>query len=97
MRAIAQTALALLGVAVIVVVAAVGAGVTLGLFFGALLWTAQAVAGSLAPETADISPWWVLAVLALVLTSEAIVGRRHERRGPRRARCGGAGGEGRSA
>lgn len=92
MRAVAKVGVAVIGFAALVLVAAAAAGAALGVFLGVLMWTAEAVAGSFGFAADRVSPWWALALLALLLATDAL-GSRSGRRGTARhdQRGGGTG------
>jgi hypothetical protein len=69
MRDIAFASGVVLVVAAVVLVAAGTAGAAIGLFFGALLWAMEEVAGPFGPGAEDTG-WWILGFLALVFGSE---------------------------
>ena len=81
-----RTGILILGLAAIALAAAATAGAALGLFFGAFLWATEAVAGPFAPAADEATPWWVLAVLSVVLVAEGVC--RWTGRGDRPAREG---------
>ena len=89
MRTVAEAGIAMLGLAALVLLAAAVAGATLGVFFGVLVWTVETVAGSVGSAVDGVSPWWALALLAVLLATEAM-GRRCRRRNARQETRGGA-------
>jgi len=89
MRTVAEAGIAVLGLAALVLLAAAVAGATLGVFFGVLVWTVETVAGSVGSAADGVSPWWALALLAVLLATDAM-GRRCRRRNARQETYGGA-------
>jgi len=89
MRTVAEAGIAMLGLAALVVLAAAVAGAMLGVFLGVLVWAVETVAGSVSFAADGDSPWWALALLAVLLATDAM-GRRCRRRHARQETRGGA-------